>query len=168
MLQNKATALFLLALCEVSVMALWFSASAVLPSIALEYDLGPTQASLFTSAVQIGFVADTLVSTIFTLADRFDPRRLFMASAIVAGLANAAMLIMQPTDFGVPVMRFITGVCMAGVYPVGMKMAASWAKGDLGLLVAILVGTLTLGPASRICLTPWAASFGASPSAPPR
>jgi MFS family permease len=44
--------------------------------------------------------------------------------------------------------RFITGACMAGVYPVGMKMAASWASDDLGMLVAILVGALTLGSAS--------------------
>ena len=71
-----------------------------------------------------------------------------MVSAITAAAANGIILLVEPTSAWVIVMRFITGACMAGVYPVGMKMAGSWAKGDLGLLVAILVGALTLGSAS--------------------
>jgi len=129
-------------------MALWFSASAVLPSLSQEYTLGATQASLFTSTVQIGFVAGTLVSALLTLADRLDPRRFFMASAMIAALANAAILFLDPTGVAILIMRFITGMCMAGVYPVGMKMVSTWAKGDLGLLVAILVAALTLGSAA--------------------
>ena len=129
-------------------MALWFSASAVVPSIMVEYPLTATQASLFTSMVQAGFVVGTLTSAIFSLADRIDPRRFFMASALIAAMANAAILLFEPGTAPVYAMRFITGMCMAGVYPVGMKMAATWAKGDLGLLVAILVGALTLGSAS--------------------
>ncbi len=65
-------------------MALWFSASAVVPSLIAEYALTPTQASLFTSSVQAGFVAGTLASAVLGLADRIDPRRFFMASALVA------------------------------------------------------------------------------------
>ncbi len=71
-----------------------------------------------------------------------------MVSAVIAAAANGVILLVEPTSVTVIVMRFITGACMAGVYPVGMKMAGSWAKGDLGLLVAILVGALTLGSAS--------------------
>ena len=129
-------------------MALWFSASAVVPSLIAEYRLSATQASLFTSAVQVGFVIGALISAILGLADRIDPRRFFMVSAITAAAANGIILLVEPTSAWVIVMRFITGACMAGVYPVGMKMAGSWAKGDLGLLVAILVGALTLGSAS--------------------
>ena len=129
-------------------MALWFSASAVVPSLIAEYRLSATQASLFTSAVQVGFVLGALISAILGLADRIDPRRFFMVSAITAAAANGIILLVEPTSAWVIVMRFITGACMAGVYPVGMKMAGSWAKGDLGLLVAILVGALTLGSAS--------------------
>ncbi len=129
-------------------MALWFSASAVVPSLKAEYGLSATQASLYTSSVQIGFVTGALISALLGLADRIDPRRFFMVSAIVAAAANGVILLVEPTSATVIVMRFITGACMAGVYPVGMKMAGSWAKGDLGLLVAILVGALTLGSAS--------------------
>ena len=147
-MHSKSVSLFVLAVCEIAVMALWFSASAVIPSISAEYALTPTQASLFTSSVQIGFVVGTLISALLGLADRIDPRRFFMASAIIAAAANAVILLVDPTSFTMIAMRFVTGACMAGVYPVGMKMASTWAKGDLGLLVAILVGALTLGSAS--------------------
>lgn len=144
----KAVSLALLAVCEVAAMALWFSASAVLPSLTAEYPLTGVQASLFTSGVQAGFVAGTLSSAFFGLADRLDPRRFFMASTLVATAANAAILLLEPTSPIVIALRFVTGACMAGIYPVGMKMAATWAKGDMGFLVGLLVGALTLGSAS--------------------
>ncbi len=147
-MRSKAGSLVILSACEVAVMALWFSASAVIPSLKAEYALSATQASLFTSAVQVGFVVGAFISAVLGLADRIDPRRFFMVTAIIAAAANGVILLVEPTSFMVIVLRFITGACMAGVYPVGMKMAASWAKGDLGLLVAILVGALTLGSAS--------------------
>jgi MFS family permease len=147
-LEGKIRSLAILAACEVAAMALWFSASAVVPSMALEFPLSATQVSLFTSMVQIGFVVGTLLSAIFGLADRIDSRRFFMVATIVAAAANGTILLFDPGSIPVYAMRFITGMCMAGVYPVGMKMATTWAKGDLGLLVAILVGALTLGSAS--------------------
>ena len=144
----KARSLTVLAICQVAAMALWFSASAVLPSLRMEYTLSADQASLFTSAVQAGFVIGTLASAILGLADRIDPRRFFMISTLVATVANGAILLVEPTSATVIACRFITGACMAGVYPVGMKLAASWADGDMGLLVGLLVGALTLGSAS--------------------
>ena len=148
MMASKSFAITLLCLCEVAALVLWFSATAVVPSMAAEYPLTPVQISLFTSMVQAGFVVGTLISAVLGLADRLDPRRFFMLSALLAAAANATMLIVEPGTAPVYVARFATGMCMAGIYPVGMKMAASWAKGDLGLLVAILVGSLSLGSAS--------------------
>lgn len=145
---SKARSLTLLAIAEVLALGLWFSATAVVPTLQAEAHLSAFQASLFTSAVQAGFVAGTLASAILGLADRLDPRRLFAACAVVAGLGNAAILLVEPTSFAVPALRFVTGICMAGIYPVGMRIAATWAKGDLGLLVGLLVGALTLGSAS--------------------
>lgn len=144
----KFRSIAILAVCEVAALGLWFSASAVVPSILAEYPLSGTQVSLFTSAVQAGFVFGTLVSAVFGLADRWDSRRFFMGSTLVAAAANLSILSVEPGAAWVFVARFLTGMCMAGVYPVGMKMAGSWAKKDLGLLVAILVGALTLGSAS--------------------
>jgi MFS family permease len=129
-------------------MALWFSATAVIPALKKEMSLDSETASLFTSAVQLGFVVGTLTSAFLGLADRLDLRRFFMASAIVAASANALILVVEPTSPTVVAMRFITGACMAGIYPVGMKLASTWAKGDMGLMIGLLVGALTLGSAS--------------------
>jgi MFS family permease len=146
--RSKAVSIGLLAICELAVLGVWFSATAIVPSVLLEHALTPTQVSMFTSSVQVGFVTGTLLSAILGLADRVDPRISFMVSAQVAAAANASILLVAPSATWVYVARFITGVCMAGVYPVGMRMVASWAKDDLGLLVGILVGALTLGSAS--------------------
>jgi MFS family permease len=129
-------------------LSLWFSATAVLPALKLQAHLDAFHASLFTSLVSVGFVCGTLASALLGLADRLEPRTFFRISAWAAALANLGLLVFPPTSAAVLACRFITGVCMAGVYPVGMKMVASWAKGDMGLLVGILVGALTLGSAS--------------------
>ncbi len=145
---EKWTAIGILALSEVLALGLWFSVSAVIPALRAEYQLTDLQASLFTSAVAVGFALGTLISALFGLADRLDPRRFFTASALVAAAANAAILAFEPTSPVVIALRLVTGACMVGLYPVGMKMAATWARGDTGLLVGLLVGALTLGSAA--------------------
>jgi MFS family permease len=147
-MNGKVASLTLLSICQIATMALWFSATAVVPSLEAEFSIGAAQASLLTSAVQVGFVFGTLSSAILGLADRVDPRRFFMASALLATAANSAILAIDPAGSTIIVLRFITGACMAGVYPLGMKMAATWVKNDMGLLIGILVGALTLGSAA--------------------
>ena len=129
-------------------MALWFSASAVVPALVAEFRLSTFMQAALTSSVQAGFVAGCLVSAILGLPDRIDPRRLIAASASLGAVANASLLAIDPSTAVAPVLRFVTGVAMAGVYPVGMKLASTWARGDMGLMVGILVGALTLGSAS--------------------
>lgn len=148
MLENKWSSLAALAAAQVLALSLWFSATAVVPSLRAAGAIDALSAALFTSAVQAGFVAGTLMSAIFGLADRIDPRRFFATSAIFACAVNALILAVPPGSPVVPLLRFLTGMAMAGIYPVGMKLAATWAKGDLGLLVGLLVGALTLGSAS--------------------
>jgi MFS family permease len=148
MLKNKWPSLAALAGAQVLALSLWFSATAVVPSLRAAGEIDALSASLFTSAVQAGFVVGTLISAIFGLADRIDPRRFFAVSAVFACAVNALILAVPPESMAVPLLRFLTGMAMAGIYPVGMKLAATWAKGDLGLLVGLLVGALTLGSAS--------------------
>ncbi|MGE5146773.1 MAG: MFS transporter, partial [Candidatus Eiseniibacteriota bacterium] len=145
---GRGASIAIIAFAEVAAMAVWFSASAVIPALRAEGAIDATTSSLFTSAVQLGFVAGTLVSAIFGLADRLEPRRFFIGSALTAAAANGAILLFAPASPAVIALRFLTGACMAGVYPVGMKLATSWAKGDLGLMVGLLVGALTLGSAA--------------------
>ena len=147
-MSGKPVAILLIALCQLLALSVWFSASAVAPAMSRAFPLSDLQVSLFTSAVQAGFVTGTLASAALGLADRIDPRRLFSIAALVAAIANALILVLEPGSAAVYALRFITGACMAGTYPVGMKMVASWARNDLGLLVAILVGALTLGSSS--------------------
>src|SRR3954463_421604 len=148
MLKGKWPSLAALCGAQVLALSLWFSATAIVPSLRQSAAIDDFSASLFTSAVQAGFVIGTFISALFGLADRIDPRRMFTISALIACAANALILVVPPTSPLMPLLRFLTGVAMAGIYPVGMKLAATWARGDLGLLVGLLVGALTLGSAS--------------------
>ena len=146
--QSKAFSIAIIALCQVAAMSLWFSASAVLPALTAEFHLSAFTQAALTSAVQLGFVVGCIASAVQGLPDRLDPRRLFAASATIGAVANAGLLVIDPASPVALLLRVVTGVCMAGVYPVGMKLAATWANGDMGLMVGILVGALTLGSAS--------------------
>jgi MFS family permease len=145
---SKAASIAIIALCQVAAMALWFSASAVIPALVAEFRLSGFAQAALTSGVQAGFVIGCLASALLGLADRVDPRRLFAASACLGALANALLLAVNPASLAAPSLRIVTGICMAGIYPIGMKLASTWAKGDMGLMVGILVGALTLGSAS--------------------
>lgn len=136
-------------------MTVWFSAAAILPALRESYALDNFQSALLTSAVSVGFVAGTLVSALLGLPDRVDPRRLFAASALVAAIANAGMLVVPADSYGFALLRFIAGACAAGIYPVGMKMASTWALSDRGLLVGILVGAQTAGLATPHLIDAW-------------
>ncbi len=145
--RGKPASLTLLLISEVLAMAAWFATTASLAAINRQWTLSPFHAALLTSSVQGGFVVGTATSALFSAADRFDLRKLFSTAAMVAGVANLAILGFEPTSPAVPLLRFATGFCLAGVYPVGMKLAATWAKHDLGLLIGLLVGALTFGSA---------------------
>ncbi len=145
---HKWRSLAVLALAEIMALSLWFSATAVIPALRRSFEIDGFTASLYSSAVGAGFVVGTLLSALLALADRLDPRRFFALAALVAAVANAAILVVGPVSPATIALRFVTGMCMAGLYPVGMKIAATWAKGDMGLLIGMLTGALTLGTGS--------------------
>ena len=164
---GRLPSIMMATLAMVAALGLWFSASAIVPALRVQEGLDPTIASLFSSAVQVGFVCGTIISAVFALADRLDPRRLFALSAVVAAGANLAILLFDPSSPMVILCRFITGMCMAGIYPVGMKLATTWAQGDMGFLVGTLVGALTLGSAAphlfnALVGVDWRATIGAA------
>jgi MFS family permease len=144
---TRRRSLVLLLLAQVAAMTTWFATTASLAAMRQGWTLTPFQEGLMTSSVQAGFVGGTLTSALLSAADRYDPRTLFMTAAAIAGGACLLIVFFAPTDIAVPLLRFATGFCLAGVYPVGMKIAATWAKGDLGLLIGMLVGAVTLGSA---------------------
>jgi len=144
---RKWPVIMLLALAELLAMGVWFSASAVVPSLTEAWNLNATGKAWLTMSVQIGFVAGTLVSALLNLADRLPAQRLFAASAWLAGLVTVAIPVLDIGLGGSLVLRFLTGVFLAGVYPVGMKIMATWTQRDRGLAIGLLVGALTLGSA---------------------
>jgi MFS family permease len=137
---------FLLALVEILAMSLWFSASAVLPQLTADWALDKNQQSWLTMSVQIGFVIGALLSAAFNLADRIPATRLMAASAFLGAALNAAIPWLD--DPGLTLwLRLGTGVALAGVYPIGMKLTATWCKTDRGTGIGLLVGGLVLGSA---------------------
>jgi MFS family permease len=147
MVSRKYRALALVAVAELLAMSLWFSATAAAPELAAEWGLSDTEEAWLTIAVQLGFVAGALTSSVFTLADVIQPRRLFAGSAVVGAAATAAMA--GVVDSGPPAieLRFLTGVALAGVYPPGMKILAGWFERGRGFAIGVLVGALTVGSA---------------------
>ena len=137
----------ILAISALLVMGLWFSASAVLPQLTKEWGLNDAQKAWMTMSVQIGFVVGALLSAISNLPDRISVRKLFTISALSAALFNLAIPLLNPTPELAIFLRFMTGISLAGVYPPGMKLMATWCKEDLGLGIGILVGALTIGSA---------------------
>lgn len=142
---NKAFNLAVLSIGVLLIKSLWFSASAVVPQLAEVWDLTGTQRAWLTMSVQLGFVAGALISALLNLADRFDLIRIFVASALLATLANALIASVEIDFETAIVLRFMTGFGIAGVYPPGMKLVATWCEKDRGFGIGLLVGALTLG-----------------------
>ena len=145
---GKWRVLCLLGAAELLAMALWFSSTAVIPQLTAEWELDEGGKSALTISVQLGFVIGALLSAIFNLADRWAAQRLFAASALIGAGANAAIALVDLPFAGVIVLRFVTGVCLAGVYPPGMKLMATWFDRGRGLAIGVLVGALAVGSAS--------------------
>lgn len=141
-------ALALLSLAELLGMSLWFSASAVVPALRLEWKLDDSTAGWLTIAVQLGFVFGTLLSAGLNLPDVFKVRYLFAVSAVAGALSNAAFGVFAHNAQTGIALRFLTGMFLAGVYPPGMKIMATWFKRSRGMALGVLVGALTLGKAS--------------------
>jgi MFS family permease len=141
----------LLAVAELLAMALWFSASAVVPQLTSEWSLSSGQQAWLTISVQLGFALGALASAILNLPDRLPVPRLIGISAFAGALLTLAIPL--ATALGgasidtALVLRFLLGVSLAGVYPPAMKLVATWSRSDLGFAIGILIAALTLGSA---------------------
>lgn len=144
---SKRATIAALSVAELLAMSVWFSASAVVPALSADWHLNGADQAWLTMSVQIGFVVGAFSSSLFNLADYFPGHRLFSVTAVLAALATAAIPMFVSSLFPALVLRFLTGAFLAGVYPVGMKIIATWTKEDRGLGIGLLVGALTLGSA---------------------
>ena len=129
-------------------MTVWFSASAVSPVLQTEWGLSSGQIAWLVMAVQLGFVAGTLLIAVTNLADVFSARIVVSASALGAALVNALFPVASEAFALALLLRFTTGAFLAGVYPPGMKILAGWFKEKRGLAIGVMVGALAIGSAS--------------------
>lgn len=139
-------ALAVIAGSQLLVMSLWFSASAVSRDLGAELEIAPQNLPLLTQAVQLGFVVGALAFAASAVADRVPARRLFIVSSTVGAVANLGVLTTRSLTL-VVLLRFITGISLAGVYPSGMRAIAGWFKRRRGAALGILIGALAAGSA---------------------
>jgi MFS family permease len=127
--------------------SLWFASNAIINDLALTYGLDTSITGNITSAVQLGFISGTLVFAILSIADRFSPSVVFMVCAFLGAAVNLGVLWSGNTLLSLLIIRFVVGFFLAGIYPVGMKIAADYYSKGLGLSLSLLVGALVLGTA---------------------
>ncbi len=128
--------------------ALWFAVNAVMPDLQRDWDLPAEAVGTLTSAVQLGFIAGTLAFALAAIADRFSPRRVFLLCSLAGAACTAAAAVLARDLAALAALRFATGFFLAGIYPVGMKIAAGWYARGLGAALGFLIGALVLGTAA--------------------
>lgn len=127
--------------------SLWFAGNAVLDQLIVSWQLPASSLGTVTAAVQLGFIAGTLVFAFLSIADRFSPPKVFLLCAVTGSLVNAVIVWLPHEYWVLLACRFFTGFFLAGLYPVGMKIAAGWYRESLGMAIGFLVGALVLGTA---------------------
>ena len=145
--EKRWRALTWLAVTSLLGMSTWFSGTAVIGPLREAWKLTPAQASWLTIAVQLGFVTGALAAAITNLVDVLPARTVLVTSCVLAALANAAFAFAPGPGLGLP-LRFLTGAFLAGVYPTGLKLMATWFRADRGRALGIMVGSLTMGSAA--------------------
>ncbi len=127
--------------------SLWFAGNAVMGNLAIDFNLDDSALGHLTSAVQFGFISGTLVYALLTISDRFSPSWVFFLSALAGGSFNLGSILEWNNLTSLLVYRFLTGFFLAGIYPVGMKIAADYYEKGLGKSLGFLVGALVVGTA---------------------
>jgi len=138
--------LVIVGVAELLGMSLWLAASAVAPELAVHWSLSPSATGWLSTSVQLGFVAGTALAALLNFADTL-PSRVYFAGAALAGAAANAALVAAPSYPIALALRFLTGACLAGVYPPAMKMISTWFQSRRGLAIGTVVGALTAGKA---------------------
>lgn len=127
--------------------SLWFAGNGVMDDLLENFDLDPAALGHLTSAVQFGFITGTLIFAFLSLADRFSPSKVFFYCAVTGAFVNLGMTLDENSIESLLLLRFLTGFSLAGIYPVGMKIASDYFREGLGTSLGYLVGALVLGTA---------------------
>ena len=137
-----------LVLAQLAGVSPWFAVNAVMPALQRDYGWNAAAVGTLTSAVQLGFIAGTLLFALLAVADRFSPRRVFLLCSLAGAACTLAGAFSAGSFQQLLLWRTATGFFLAGIYPVGMKIASQWFPQGLGGALGWLIGALVLGSAS--------------------
>ncbi len=137
----------LIVLAQFCCTSVWFAGNGVINDLVHNFGLNESALGHLTSAVQFGFIIGTLIFAIFTIADRFSPSKVFLISALIASFFNLGVILENNSLRSLLSLRFLTGFFLAGIYPIGMKIAADYFGKSLAKSLGFLVGALVLGTA---------------------
>ncbi|WP_051189788.1 MFS transporter [Daejeonella oryzae] len=126
---------------------LWFAGNAIINEIGTAVHSGADFLAQLTSIIQFGFITGTLVFAVLSISDRFSPSVVFFTCSILAGIFNLGIAIPDSQSSAILLFRFLTGFFLAGIYPVGMKIASDYYREGLGKSLGFLVGALVIGTA---------------------
>ena len=149
----------LIVLAELFGTSLWFTGNAAVKELGPLWKLSPAAAAWLLIAVQLGFIVGTLTLAATALADRFPAHRVFFASSIVGAAANLGFAYLADGFAPALALRFVTGLALAGIYPLGMKLVVGWAPERAGVVLGWLVGALTAGTASPFLVRSFGGRF---------
>ncbi|MER2170402.1 MAG: MFS transporter [Psychrobacillus psychrodurans] len=144
MIQGSWRALIWIGLSELCALSLWYSASVIAPELIDIWNLSPNSEAWLSASLPIGFVIGALFSAYFGIADRFNPRKVFAISAFLGAILNALLIFTDSSFIGI-LLRILTGITLAGVYPIAVKMLSEWFPRKRGLAIGILIAALTFG-----------------------
>lgn len=143
---NRWLALFFISLTVLLSLTLWFSASVVQTQLEKAWDVGKAWDGWIASAVQIGFIVGSLTSSLLMIPDRMNSRKMFALSSLGGSCFNATILLVHHAEVGL-LLRFLTGMTLAGIYPIGVKLLSQWFQNKRGLSMGILIASFTFGSA---------------------
>jgi MFS family permease len=145
--KDSAKIFYLIVLAQFCGTSVWFAGNSVLPQLQAQFGLPSTSLGFLTSSTQLGFILGTLVFAVFGISDKYSPSKVFFISSVFASALNSCMLFNTSSFELILLTRFFVGIALAGIYPVGMKIAADWNQHGLGHWLGALVGALVLGTA---------------------
>ncbi|MBO1510224.1 MFS transporter [Metabacillus bambusae] len=144
MIPGSWRALVWIGLSELCALSLWFSASVIAPELIIIWNLSSNSEGWLSASVPIGFVIGALFISYFGIADRYNSRKVFATSAFLGAILNSVLILVDHAFFGI-LLRILTGITLAGVYPIAVKILSQWFPIKRGLAIGILIAALTIG-----------------------
>jgi len=143
-IQGSWKALVWISISVLCALSIWFSASVISKELIEVWNISSNAMAWLSASVPIGFVIGALFSSVFGIADRYNPRKIFAISAFLGAIFNCLIIFNSSTSMGI-ILRILTGITLAGVYPIAVKLLSQWFPKKRGLAIGILIAALTLG-----------------------